>query len=73
MQGRTQMNHRFLVSRNLVAALLTMVLLGTTPVMAQAPDAIPANAYTPPRTPRRSAGSPGILDELHLYAARAAR
>ena len=45
------MNHRFLVSRNLVAALLTMVLLGTTPVTAQAPDANPANAYTPPRTP----------------------
>ncbi len=51
------MNHRFLVSRNVVAALLTMVLLGATLVTAQAPEANPANAYTPPRT---SDGQPDL-------------
>ena len=45
------MNRRFVMSGNLVAALLMMGLLGATPMRAQSPDSSPANAYTPPRTP----------------------
>ena len=46
------MNHRFLVSRNVAAALVTLSLLGTTPVSAgQALNPGPANAYPAPRTP----------------------
>ena len=50
LQGRSQMNRRFVMPGNLVAALLVMGLLAATSVRAQSPDSGPANAYTPPRT-----------------------